>query len=157
MVDKIINSKVGNEMNKKVLIPTIALGLAISAGAGWAATKAANSNMAQKLAEKLGVEQSTVSTALDSIQSERQAERQKEISDSLSKAVADGVITAEQKQAWQDKHTELQQKREQERAEYKQWLTDNGIDETKLHDYVGKGNGMSNGMGGGMGRGGNIE
>lgn len=138
-------------MNRKFLIPTIALGLAISAGAGWAATKAANSNMAQKLSEKLGIEQSTVSTALSSIQGERQVERQQEISDNLGKAVADGIITAEQKQAWQDKQAELEKRHEQERAEMKQWFTDNGVDESKLQSYLGKGMG---GMGGGMGRGG---
>ena len=154
MVDLIINLKVGDVVNKKVLIPTIALGLAISAGAGWAATRAANSNMAQKLSEKLGIEQSTVSTALDSIRSERQAERQQEISESLDKAVSDGVITAEQKQAWLDKQSELEKRREQERAEMQQWLTDNGIDESKLQSYLGKGMG---GMGGGMGRGGMMD
>lgn len=142
--------KAGDVVNKKVLIPTIALGLAVSAGAGWAATRAANSNMAQKLSEKLGIEQSTVSTALDSIKSERQAERQQEISESLDKAVSDGVITAEQKQAWLDKQTELEKQREQERVEMQQWLTDNGIDESKLQSYLSKGMG---GMGGGMGHG----
>lgn len=144
-------------MNKKLLFPAIALGLAVSAGAGWMATRAANSDMAQKLSEKLGIEQSTVSSALDSIQQDRQAERQQEISDQLDKAVSDGVITSEQKQAWLDKQSELEQKRQQERADMQQWLQDNGIDETKLKDYLGKGMGRGGMDGGMMGYGGPTD
>ena len=141
--------KVGDVMNKKVLIPAIVLGLAVSAGAGWAATKAANGlgngNMAQSLSEKLGVDESQVSTALDSIREEHRAERQQQISSNLDQAVADGAITAEQKDALQKKQTEMQQDRQQKRAEMQQWMEDNGIDQTKLRQYLGKGMG-SGGM-----------
>jgi len=130
-------------VNKRILIPAIALGLIVAAGASWVATKAANglgnSKMAQTLSEKLGVDESTVTTALDEMREERQAKRQQEISDSLDKAVSDGVITAEQKQAWLDKQTEMQQ-----------WLKDNGIDESKLQSYLGKG--MAEGIGRGRNR-----
>lgn len=155
MVDKIINLKVGDAVNKKALIPAIVLGLAISAGAGWAATKAANGlgngNMAQTLSEKLGLEESQVSTALDSIREEHQAERQQQISRNLDQAVTDGAITTEQKDALQKKQTEIQQDRQQKRAEMQQWMEDNGIDQTKLRQYLGKG------MGNGGMRHGNIQ
>ncbi len=142
-------------MNKKLIIPSIVLGLLVTGGAAWTATKAANglgSNMASKLSEKLGVDESQVSSAMDQIREENQAERKSEISSNLDKAVADGVITAEQKQAWLDKHSELEAQRTKEREEYQKWLSDNGIDESKLRDYgVG---GLGAGIGGpGHGRG----
>lgn len=141
-------------MNKKVLIPAIVLGLIVAGGAAWTASKAANGlgkNMSSELSEKLGIEESQVSTAMDQIKQDRQAERQAEISSNLNRAVSDGVITAEQKQAWLDKQTELEKQREQQRTGFEQWLSDNGIDETKLRDYE---VGMGGGPGGpGHGRG----
>lgn len=133
---------------KKYLIPVIviafvlmALGGAIAVGKQAFASN--QSNMAGKLAEKLNVPEDQVSTAMDSIRTERHAERAAEISTNLDKAVADGVITAEQKQQILDQKT----KQEQFRKENEQWKTDSGIDFDKLRDYhVGLGNGM--GMGG---------
>jgi len=136
-------------IKSKIIIPAIVLGLLIAGATAWTTAKAAvnsgNSGITEQLSEKLGIEESKVSDAMDQIRQERQAEREKQISVNLDKAVADGVITSEQKQKILDKMTEMQQKREQERKEFQAWQQENGIDISKLHDY---------GIGFGGGRGG---
>lgn len=132
--------------NKKVLIPVAIFGLMVSGGILYSTARASNNgqnpNISQQLSEKLGVDETQVNAALDQIRQERQAERQQEISANLDKAVADGVITADQKQALEDKQTEMQLDREQKRAEMQQWMRDNGIDHEKIREYMGAGKGF---------------
>jgi len=56
----------------------------------------------------------------------------KKDSDYLQKLVSDGKITAEQKTAIEAKQAELKQKYDTAKAELKQWLKDNNIDEKYL-------------------------
>lgn len=141
-------------MKKKFLIPVITLGLVALAGTTYfSIARAATSDktekrteMAQELATKLGLEQSKVQTAMDEIRATHQAERRVEMEANLTKAVTDGVITAEQKQLFLNKMAENQAEPGKNRGEMKTWAEANGIDMTKLQDYgFGKGPGRGEG------------
>lgn len=141
-------------MNKKVIIPVVTLALAsivgIGAYSGLASASNGNGNGpdVSSLAEKLGVPESKVEEAFTQMREERQAERQTELSENLDKAVADGKITAEQKQLILDKHNSIETEKRQRGQEMETWAEDNGIDMEALRDYgIGRGFG-----GGGMGR-----
>lgn len=140
-------------LNKKILIPVIALGILATGATLWSTgiAKALNNEtgnaMAQQLADKLGVDQSKVTDAMGEIRDEHQTQMQEKMKEKFNQAVEDGVITEAQKEAILAKQSEMQQQREKERQEYQQWLADNSIDESKLQDY---GIGMGMGMGGGM-------
>ena len=139
-------------MNKKLLIPTLILGATVLTGAiSYASlTKAQlDTDVSQKLAEKLNLSQDQVLSAFDSIREEKQAERQAQVSENLDKAVADSVITTEQKQEILTKQEEFQNKQQALMQERQDWLENNGIDEDKLADYeVGLGFGRHHGHGG---------
>lgn len=104
-------------------------------------------DMTQRLAEKLNVSQDQVGTAMDQIREEHQAERVAEMSANLDKAVADGVITSEQKQQILDKQAEHRAQAEKQKGEMQQWAKDSGIDFDKLRDYGIGGRGMGGGKG----------
>jgi len=142
-------------MNKKLLIPLVALGIVAIAGTAYSGVASAANNeerrgeMVGQLAEKLGLDQSKVQAAMDEIRASRQADRKAEMEGNLSKAVADGVITAEQKQLLLDKMAENQAEPGENRGEMRDWAEDNGIDMSKLKDYgFGKGQGRGQGLGG---------
>lgn len=138
-------------LNKKILIPAIALGIAATGATLWSTgvVKAeGNGNrqsMTSELASKLNIDESKVSDAFSQINQEKQAQKQEEMSKKLDQAVTDGVITADQKQKILDKQTEMQKKREKQQQEMQTWESENGIDMSKLRDY---------GLGGGRGHGG---
>jgi len=132
--------------NKKVILPAIVVGLALATtGAFVGVTRAANGNghgddnLSSQLAEKLNLDQTKVQTAVDQVREEnqatRQAERQQQLSKNLDQAVADGAITADQKQLLLNKQTEIQAEAEKRRSELEKWYSDNGIDQEKLNDY----------------------
>lgn len=129
--------------SKKFIVAAIVVALALVAGGvvwktGVAAAyfgRGSKVTVSEKLAQKLSLSEDKVSTALDEIQTERQTERKAEISTKLDKAVADRVITAEQKQKILEKMDEMQQKRKAEREEMKKWQEENKIDWEKLQDY----------------------
>lgn len=149
--------------NKKIAISIIAFAFVLTGLATFTGSKVLangymggsnNDEMTQKLSEKLNISQDQVSSAMDQIREDRQAEHKTEISANLDKAVTDGVITAEQKQALLDKQAELEKQREAERTAMEKWKTDSGIDFSKLEKYdVGMGMGMGKGMGGGRHKG----
>lgn len=140
-------------MDRKTLVPTLILSLATVAGASAyvAKTSAANTtreqSMVSSLSQKLGVDQTKVSDAFNQIHADNQAARDAQISSNLDKAVTDGVITADQKQKLLDKEKENRAAEEKIRSDMQQWLTDNGIDMSKLQSY-----GIG-GPGGGFGKG----
>jgi len=146
-------------MNKKVLVPALILGAAVAVGAlsYVGATSAAgngfrgNDEMKSQLAEKLGVEESQVESAIGEMREEKRTLRRAEQEEKLSEAVADGVITEEQKQAIIDHRNETQTDREQRRSENQQWMEDGGIDHDALKEYTGGGEGMGNKSGFGKG------
>ncbi len=73
----------------------------------------------------------------DEVHQERQQERQAQMTERLDEAVADGVITRDQKQALLDKHAEMREKHEQLREEMHQWREESGIDFEALAPYKG--------------------
>ena len=147
-------------MNKKVIVPVVTLAVAsivgISAYTGLASASYGNGNGpdVSSLAEKLGVEESKVEEAFSQMREERQAERQVELSENLDKAVADGKISAEQKQLILDKHNSIASEKRQRGQEMRTWTEENGIDMEALHDYGIGGRGFG---GGGMGRHGSMS
>lgn len=128
-------------MNKKVIVPVIALALAsvvgIGAYTGLASASYGNGNGPDisGLAEKLGVPESKVEEAFSQMREERQAERQVELSENLDKAVVDGKISAEQKQLILDKHNSIESEKRQRGQEMRTWAAENGIDMEALRDY----------------------
>ena len=110
-----------------------------------------NDDVVEKLAQKLNISQDQVSSAINQIREDRRIERQTQISANLDEAVADGVITVEQKQTILDKKAENQKQSEARRAVMEQWRIDSGIDWDKLRSYsiggVGAGKGMRDGHG----------
>ena len=138
-------------MNKKILVPTIALAVLTMVGVVGAKTIKADENntyppIVQRLAEKFNLNQDEVKNVFDEERQFRQQDRLNSLEDGLNKAVSDGVITSEQKQAFLDMHNNMQQERGQNREEMQTWFSENGIDHDKFSSYIGF-------MGGGFGRG----
>ena len=123
--------------NAKIILPTLVLGLVLGGaavyktGAALASYGQGKANMTEQLAQKLNVPQDQVSGAMEQIQTENHAKRQAENLSNLDKAVSEGAITAEQKQKILDEEAKL----ELQRADHEKWLTDSGIDWTKLKSY----------------------
>lgn len=143
--------------NLKYILPALALGLILGGAAVYETGMASayfggqdKQEMTQRLAEKLNVSQDQVSGAMDQIQTENQAKRQAEISANLDKAVTDGVITSEQKQKILDHQAAQEKGRQEQMANEKKWVSESGIDFSKLADYgigpKGQGRGHKGGL-----------
>jgi len=146
--------------NKKIIIPAIILGVVATGAIIWKTNIASayfgnseenRDKMAEELAAKLNVDKDHVVASLEEIRAEHQVERKAKLVFNLDKAVADGVITAEQKQMILDKivenqsqRQETQKKRQQKMTGMQQWFSDNGIDATKLKNYISFGFGRGN-------------
>lgn len=131
-------------MNKKILIPTFAIAaLAVASAVGLNIAHAEDTNtyppLVQKLAERFGLNQSDVQSVFDEERADHHAQMQQNINDRLSQAVADGVLTEDQKNALIQKFEEKQNEREQNHEEMQTWLKDQGIDMSKLGSYIGFG------------------
>ncbi len=128
---------------KKLVLPAALLSLAVLMAFLVAVPVKADDetsshkNLAQQLSSKLGISEDKTSSALNEIKTERQKERESRMNAKLDQAVKDGVITTEQKNKLIEKRAELQAERQKERQEMQQWFTDNGIDQSKLQDYMG--------------------
>jgi len=92
----------------------------------------------QSLANKLGINENKVSTAMTEVQNE---ERQTQLDSKLTQAVADGVITEDQKQKVIDKQNEISEKQKALNEEMQSWAEENNIDFDKLQQYLGFGRG----------------
>lgn len=135
-------------MNKKTLATLLALGVITAGGYfGVSAVKADNfsphTEIAQKIAEQFNLNEADVQAVFDAVHEERQQEMQESASrrseEKLNKAVEDGVLTQEQKDALMQKMQEHSGERQQNREEMQTWFEEQGIDETKLHEYLGFG------------------
>ena len=108
------------------------------------------------LAERFGLSEDEVKDAFDEIRAENQAMMQTRHEERLQEAVNAGVITEEQKQLILDKQEEMraqnQERRQEHQAEMEAWASENGIDLTAMHEYMGGPRGMGQGMGEGIGR-----
>lgn len=100
------------------------------------------------LAQKLNLSESQVQTAVDELRSSERQARQAQKSAQLDQAVTDGVITQEQKDKLVAKMQEEQATRQKNRSEMQTWMSDNGIDASKLREYMGGPHGGHGGPGG---------
>ena len=138
-------------MRNKTL--TIVLALGVIASVGYFGTNAIyaeennpiHQNLIQKIALKFNLRESDVEAVFEAVRDEKRDEMKKTREEKLSQAVNDGVITDAQRISLISKMQEHFEERGEERAEMQKWFTDNGIDETKLREYLrpeGKGMGM---------------
>lgn len=121
-------------LSKKSLIIASALSiigvssLVVSTGMASAQGAGRSDNLVQKIADKFNLDKEEVESVLDEERSTRESERQQKVSDRLQQLVDDGEITAEQKTLIENKQKELQEKRETERTELKNWAEEHDID-----------------------------
>ncbi len=126
---------------KKIL--TAVLLTAIIAGGAFLATQnvAAQEepvSLVERLAQRFGLEQAQVEEEVNQFRQDGGFRRggQKPEAD-LEQAVADGAISAEQKQALEAKWQEREVQREAHREEMKTWMEEQGLDCQTLSQYRG--------------------
>ena len=139
-------------MTKKLLVTLMLLGGLVSAGyIGGSAVLAddfsPHDTLITKIAQKFNLTESDVEAVFESVRDERQAEMKKLHEERLDQAVTDGVITQEQKNALVAKMQAHHEERGQYREEMQNWFAEQGIDETKLREYLGFGGHGPRGMG----------
>jgi len=138
-------------MNKKALTTIIVLGVIISIGYFATPAKANNFNSGRdtlitRISQRFNLNKSDVEAVFDAIHDEHQSEMNAKREERLSQAVTDGVITQTQKDALIAKMQENHDNRIQYREDMDKWFTDQGIDKSKLKNYLGVGV-RRNGMG----------
>jgi len=129
---------------KNILFGTmLVLGLLIVLGYGTVKAYEGNPEeyppVVQKLVERFGLNEDEVKAVFDEVRTERQAQRQAEREERLDQAVADGVISEEQKNSLQAKWEEHKQARGAYQGEMKAWFNEQGIEPQALKDYLGFG------------------
>lgn len=133
-------------MTKKVLLTILALGTFVSVSTLAVSKVFAEDSeythpVVARLAERFNLNEDDVEAVFDAVREERREEVQAEREDKLSQAVADGVITEEQKEAIlakkQEMRSEYQEKKEQHKQEMQAWFGEQGIDHEALREYVG--------------------
>lgn len=144
-------------MNKKILIPTLGL-LALSGLTilGVSSVKADEGTlyppMMQRFMERFNLNEDEVDSFMNEMHQERVAQIQQTREEKLNQAVANGVITQEQKDALMSKWQEMQQERDQERnihqEEMQTWFNEQGIDHDAIMQFMGGGFGRHEGFGG---------
>lgn len=125
---------------KKIL--TVALLTAILAGGTFLVTQKVAAqeepvSLVERLAQRFGLDQAQVEEEVSQFRQEGGGFRrggQKPAAD-LDQAVADGVISAEQKQALEAKWQERQAQREAHREEMRVWMEEQGLDCQDLSQY----------------------
>lgn len=132
------------KIDNKILVPTLAL--AVLALAGTAGAKAVMADDAsgyppivEKLAEKFGLNKDDVKSVFDQERQDHINAMQTNFEDRLAKAVTDGVLTEDQKNALIEKFKEKQEERQQHHEEMQNWLSEQNIDMEKLGQYIGFG------------------
>lgn len=116
-------------------------------------TNPMHESLVAKIAQKFNLKEADVEAVFEAVRDERRDEMKSQRSERLTQAVSDGVITEAQKVTLLAKMEEHIGERQANRAEMQNWYKDQGIDETKLREYMrpeGKGNGEGRGYG--MGR-----
>lgn len=137
-------------MNRKVLAAVLALGVIASVGYfGGNYVMAGDTNpmhesLVTKIAQKFNLKEADVEAVFEAVRDEKQEEMKSQRVEKLSQAVSDGVITEAQKETLLAKMEEHVGERRENREEMQNWYKEQGIDETKLREYmrpVGKGMG----------------
>jgi Spy/CpxP family protein refolding chaperone len=135
-------------LKKQTLAIVLALGVIASVGYfGGSYVMAGDTNpmhdsLITKIAQKFNLKEADVEAVFESVRDERQEEMKANRQEKLSQAVKDGVITEAQKNTLLSKMEEHLNERRENREEMQNWYKEQGIDETKLREYmrpVGKG------------------
>lgn len=134
-------------MKKKTLVTLLTLGVLISTGyfganailAEDSNSKNPHSTLITKIAQKFNLNEDEVAAVFDAVRDEKMAEMKQKHEESLSRAVSDGVITEEQKEALLSKMGDFKTKVKLNRRQMQTWFEEQGIDETKLRPYLGFG------------------
>ncbi len=150
-------------MNKKIILPLLALTVAIGAGTviiksvSAADSGTQRASIVQKLATKFGLQETDVEAVFDDNRAEMQKEREQAFTDKLNKAVTDGKLTTAQKDAVLAKHAEMKnmrdaerEDRQQKRTKLTQWAEANNIDPSFLFGQMRDGAPHMQRMNGGM-------
>lgn len=126
------------------LISLLAVGM-IGSRVAYAEEAGYSLPIVEKISETFGLNEDEVQAVFDAARDERKERRQMGREERLAQAVADGVITDEQRQALENKRQEMFDEREAERAQHREemqeWLTNQGINEETLRQYGGMGPG----------------
>lgn len=129
-----------------IVAPVVALALV---GLGWTGLNYAKaddnnsggSTLVDKIVEKFNLDKDEVESVVSELHTQRQQERQTAQDSKLDEAVSDGVITEDQKQELTEKRNSFREQQEQARQSHRdemhKWMSDNGIDSTKLQSYMG--------------------
>lgn len=144
-------------MKKQTLAIVLALGVIASVGYfGRSYVMAGDTNpmhdsLITKIAQKFNLKEADVEAVFESVRDERQEEMKANRQEKLSQAVKDGVITEAQKHTLLSKMEEHFNERRENREEMQNWYKEQGIDETKLREFLrptsrGDGRGMGRGM-----------
>jgi len=129
-------------MKKKVLLSILTLGTIVSVASLGIGLVSANDRssyppVVSRLAEQFSLNEEDVEAVFDSVRDEKREQMIQSKEDALNQAVADGVITEDQKQAlldmWEEKRTEKKQHKEEMDA----WFEEQGIDHEALMEYMG--------------------
>jgi hypothetical protein len=143
-------------LKKQTLAIVLALGVIASVGYfGGSYVMAGDTNrmhdsLITKIAQKFNLKEADVEAVFESVRDERQEEMKANRQEKLYQAVKDGVISEAQKQSLLLKMEEhfgegrvsASSSRDKNRSEMQNWFKAQGIDETKLREYmrpVGKG------------------
>lgn len=144
-------------MNKKILVTLLTLGVVASVGYfGTSFVLADDENpvhqtLISSIAQKFNLKETDVEAVFTAVRDERQSQMQASREERLNQAVNDGVINSSQKDALLAKMQEHMGERQQNREEMQAWFSGQGIDETKLREYLRPAN-RGEGRGMGMGR-----
>lgn len=129
-------------MNKKVLAAVLALGIIASVGYfGSNYVLADDENpmhqtLISRIAEKFNLKESDVEAVFEAVRDEKHEEMKAEREKRLTQAVSDGVITESQKVAILSKMNTNVAERKGNREEMQNFFMEQGIDQTKLRDYL---------------------
>jgi restriction endonuclease len=130
-------------MSKRLLTTILTLGVIASVGYfGTNFVLADEENpmhqtLISRIAQKFNLSETDVKAVFESVRDERLEEMKTEREEKLSQAVSDGILTEVQKQALLSKMEELMGERQQNKEKLRAWFSEQGIDETKLRDYLG--------------------
>lgn len=145
--------------NKKTLAIVLALG--VIASVGYFGTNAVladdynpiHTSLVSKIAQKFNLKEADVEAVFEAVRDEKQEEMKSQREEKLSQAVKDGVLTEAQKATLLSKMEEHIGERRENREEMQNWYKNEGIDETKLREYMkpeGKGMGEGRSRQGGI-------
>lgn len=132
-------------MNKKLLTTILVLGVIISVGYFGTSHVLANENtpgystLVSRIAQKFNLKENDVEAVFSAVRDERRALMKTQREEKLNQAVSDGVVTQAQKTALLAKMEEHQEARGEKKEAMQKWLSDQGIDASKLRGYLGFG------------------